>query len=191
MENQLHIPIKQLEERFKSILIRLPIMAGNEALNFFLDNFKRQGFLGSSLQPWPKRKNPTKWGMTPKRNGRALLVDTGMLRRSIRIVSITNTTVIIGTDVPYARVHNEGLRLGEIQSVKAYTRKVNYRDETSAPGARKLKFTKVQVGSVNVKAHKRKINQKIPARRFMGNSPYLEAKIKRVITAEIMKALRP
>jgi hypothetical protein len=49
---------------------------GNEVVNFSLENFKRQGFLGATFQPWPKRKNPTKWGTKVKNNNRALFVNT-------------------------------------------------------------------------------------------------------------------
>jgi hypothetical protein len=55
---------------------------------------------------------------------------------------------------------------------------------------RKSRKLKVQTGTAIVKAHQRTINQNIPRRRFMGNSPYLDARIKRVATAEFMKALK-
>ena len=34
-----------------------PGMLGNDAVNFFLDSFKRQAWLGSRLEPWAKRRN--------------------------------------------------------------------------------------------------------------------------------------
>lgn len=174
MDNdKIHIPIAELERRFKAILIRLPAIAGNTALNFFLDSFKNQGWLGNTLQPWLKRKDPTKWGQHPPRNGRALLVLTGKMRRATRITKVNQDTVGIGNDDPKAKAHNEGLRIGQIQKVGSYTRNTVGRKPAT------------------VKAHTRRINQNIPKRQFIGDSPYLTAQLKRIISAEIMKALRP
>jgi phage gpG-like protein len=190
MNDNFSVPIAQLQKRFKSVLLRLPILAGNEAVNFVLDNFRKGGFLGHSFQPWRKRKNPNKWGQKPKRDGRALLVDTGRLRRSIRITKLNADSVTIGTDVPYAKAHNEGLNIGQIQTVKAHTRKKMGVATISSIKIKKSRNTAVQTGSIQVKEHTRKIVQKIPARKFMGKSPYLDNKLKRIITAELMKALK-
>lgn len=157
--------IRALQKRVKGAFNRLPTILGNEAVNFTLDNFRRQGFLGSSLESWAKRKVGWK---KDNRSGRAIMIDTGRLRRSVRIVKATQDTVVIGTDVPYAKAHNEGLRIGVIQSVKSFSRK----------------------SGVEVKAHSRRINVSLPRRRFMGKSPYLEARLKRATMAELMKELK-
>lgn len=162
---------QDLEAAFRSVIIRVPIIIGNEVVNFALDNFKKQGFLGNSFQPWAKRKNPTRWGTVPPRNGRAILVDAGHLRRSIRITTVTQDAVGVGSDIPYAKTHNEGLRIGQIQTVSSFQRKG-------------------KKGTHTVKSHTRKVNVNIPQRQFLGDSPYLVAKIKRIVSAEIMKALR-
>lgn len=167
MNQNITIPIKELERRFANVITRLPVIAGNEVVNFALDNFKKQGFQGDTFEPWKKRKFPTKWGIKTK-GGRALLVQSGRLRRSIRITQLSNAMVTVGSDVPYAKVHNEGLRIGQIQSVKSFTRK----------------------NGQEVKSHTRRINQNISPRPYLKESQYLTAKLKRVLTAEIMKALR-
>lgn len=167
MNQNITIPIRELEKRFANVITRLPVIAGNEVVNFALDNFKRQGFLADSFQPWKQRKMPTKWGQNTK-GGKALLVKSGRLRRSIRITQISTQSVTVGSDVPYAKTHNEGLRIGQIQTVKSFSRR----------------------NGQTVKGHQRRINQNIPARPFLKESQYLTAKLKRVLTAEIMKALR-
>ena len=118
-------PLNAVERHFKQVLQYAPGMLGNDAVNFFLDRFKEQAWLGTSREPWQKRKAFTAWGKTPRNKGRAILIDTGRLRRSIRITQVSQMTVTIGTDVPYAKAHNEGMRLGLIQSVRSHTRKVN------------------------------------------------------------------
>lgn len=184
------IPISQLNTRFKSVALRLPAIAGRVVVNFALDNFKRQGFLGNGIEPWRERKDPNKWGQKVKRPGRSLLVDTGRLRRSIRITGISWDEVKVGADVPYARAMNEGVRLGEIQQVKAYTRKVNTVAKMYSIKTHRGSTQKVQTGTVEVKGFTRRINQNIPARPFLAYSPYLVAQLQRELGAEILKALK-
>lgn len=189
--NNFTVPIQILEQRFKIVINRLPVLVGNEVVNFALDNFKRQAWLGETVQPWQKRKDPTKWGMKVKRPGRALLVDSGRLRRSIRVISHTLNSVTVGSDVPYAQAHNNGVRLGEIQTVKAFERKVHTVAKVSSIKTHRTSNPKVQTGVVHVKEFKRRIDQHIPARRFLGNSPYLNARLQRIVSAEILRATKP
>lgn len=179
------IPIQELERRFRSVIVRLPAIVGNEAVNFFLDSFRNQSFAGNSMQIWPSRKDPNKWGKV-KRPGRALLINTGRLRRSIRVVRSSFDSVTIGTDVPYAKAQNEGFKGTVVQSVKGYQRNVFGKVKSSSGRTKKG-----IVGSQTVSPHQRTIKQNIPKRQFMGNSPYLNARIKRICEAEILKVLRP
>lgn len=186
MDNQnIALPIHEMERRFRSLIVRLPAIAGNEALNFFLDNFRRQAFPGNTMQVWPSRKNPNKWGKV-KRPGRALLIDSGRLRRSIRVIKSSNDAVVIGTDVKYAKAQNEGFKGTVVQNVGAHQRNVFGKVKGSTGRSKRG-----VVGTVGVNAHTRTIKQNIPARRFMGPSPYLTQKLKRIIELEISKALRP
>jgi hypothetical protein len=163
--------IKDFEQRMKGVLKTLPKLAGNELVNFAKDNFKRQGFLGESLQLWRPRKQKTKWGITPRNNGRAILVDTAKLKRANRIARADWQAIIFNNSMPYARAHNEGLRIGLIQQVKAHTRKR-------------------KAVSVNVKAHKRRVMMNLPKRQFIGDSPYLRRNIHRVISLQLNKAFK-
>lgn len=158
--------IEQLRQQFKGAYIRLPIIIGNEAVNFTLDNFKLQGFMGATFQRWlPVKQN--RWGK--KKRGKSILIGSAArLRRSIRIVDLNADMVSIGSDVKYARAHNEGMRLGLIQTVKEFSRK----------------------NGSKVKEHTRKINMRIPPRPFMGNSPYLNARLKRAGTALLLREIR-
>lgn len=187
----IHKNIEALEQKFRSIAPRLPVIAGNEVVNFALDNFKRQGFLGETFKPWPKRKNPTKWGITPPRNSRALLIDTGTLRRETYLQTATWEQVVVANSVPYAKAHNEGVRLGEIQQVKEYKRKtttIGVVKTTSLKKRTNIQFGRKQSGETTVKAHTRRINQNIPARTFLADSPYLRNNIAKALALEITKA---
>lgn len=184
--------IKELERRIKGALTTLPTLVGNEVVNFSKDRFRQQGWLGNTFEPWPARKSHSKWGKTPRNKGRAILVDTGRLRRSIRIIRSSWDAVVVGSDVPYAKAHNEGVRLGIIQQVKSHTRKVTkvgIVKKASLKTKSNITYGRVATGgTIQVKAHKRRINQRIPRRQFLGNSQYLTARLKRTAIAHIMKA---
>lgn len=157
-------PLHTIADHFAKVLRTAPRLLGNDALNFFLDSFKRQGWQGATFQPWAARKNKT------NNKGRAILVQSGRLRRSPRIISTTAETATIGTDVPYAQAHNEGFNGSVKQNVKAFDRK-------SAIGK-----------IVAVRAHARTIQMSLPKRQFMGDSPVLTKQLINRLTNELMKA---
>ena len=104
-------------------------------------------FTGNAFVPWEKRKND-------KTPGRAILVQTTYLQKSIEVMSENGTSVVFGTTVPYAKLHNEGGRLRVNQYVRAHHRTRNGRRE-------------------QVQAHSRKLDIKFPKRQFIGHSEKL------------------
>jgi phage gpG-like protein len=104
--------MKVLSQELKQFHRDAPRYVGDTAVQHFNDNFQQQGFVDDSLQPWPPRKSE-------KDQDRAILFKTGRLRRSVRVTRRSNEEVVIGTDVPYAKIHNEG---GPV-NVKAHLRK--------------------------------------------------------------------
>jgi phage gpG-like protein len=110
---------KVFQRQAKALIKTFPKMIGKYALLEASDNFRRQGFENEAgtLVPWAPRKVQAH-GRTRKDGGRdrryknprqrALLVQTGRLRRSPRIVESTPTSVTIGTDVPYAEALQDG-----------------------------------------------------------------------------------
>ena len=55
-------------------------------LQWFDDSFQKQGFTDAAFQPWPKRKND-------KDQGRAILIDTTFLRKSLSVLAGWNITL--------------------------------------------------------------------------------------------------
>lgn len=90
----------------------LPTVLGNRIKNFTLEAFRKQGFTDSGFTKWkPRKKN--------KDAGRAILVKTGKLRRSIKVSRANWTRVVVGSyGVAYAQIHNEG---GEISKSASST----------------------------------------------------------------------
>mgnify|MGYP006921349068 CR=1 FL=1 len=97
--------LKQIEA-FKPKLNKLVESAGVIAVNHFTKSFANQGFTDESIQRWQPRKR------AERGKSRAVLVKSGRLRRSLRSRRLGNLAVKIMTDVPYAKVHNNGERSG-------------------------------------------------------------------------------
>ncbi|WP_338813442.1 phage virion morphogenesis protein [Bernardetia sp. Wsw4-3y2] len=150
--------IKSLAKKIEDI----PTIVGNEVVNYSLDAFKKQGWDGDA---WKARKPSAK-----RNSKRALLVDTGRLRRSIRIRKKGSNFVIVGSNVPYAPAHNQGAKLTGSVTVSSFTRK-----------GKKRKAHKVS-------SHKRKMNTTIPQRMFLGRSKKLDSIIKKAINNHLKKA---
>lgn len=148
---------------FKKFKDAYPRYVGNMAVNFYKDSFKRQGYIeNSSVKKWDKRKN------NAKGEGRAILVKTGRLRRSIRIIRSGLGYVVVGTDVPYAQIHNEGGVIRTTQRVRSYSRKAFKRT---------WKGKRQNISASTISAHARIVNTKIPQRQFMGLSAFLIRRI--------------
>lgn len=176
--------VTQIKARLLQVQKNLPAKLGNEAVNFFRQSFRSQGWNGASFQAWSPRRGK-------KDKGRGLLIKSGRLRRSIHIARITGNSVVIATDVPYARVHNEGFS-GSV-NVKSFTRnkygKVKQgTGKLTKTGKERMQSVTRVTGSGKVKAHTRYM--KMPRRQFMGASPFLTNRLTRIIAADIQKALK-
>lgn len=85
----------------------MPKKIGNIAKNHFIQSFRDGGFKDKSLRKWRRRKQPDKKG-----KGRAILIKSGKLRRSIRVKRATSRGILItagGAGIDYAAVHNRGM----------------------------------------------------------------------------------
>lgn len=157
------------------MITNLPSKVGTLAVNFTKQRFREQSWIDTATEPWRRRRPGAK-----RNRGRALLVNTGRLRRGNRIIKVGPLSVTIGNDVPYAAAHNYGFN--GVVSIPAHTRK-----KTKKGTPRKKTVVSV-IGEIPVKAHTRKMN--MPRRRFMGRSMYLNNQIGRLITAEINKIFK-
>jgi phage gpG-like protein len=175
---------QQFYNKTKQTLDKFPVLAASTAENFFHDSFNQQGWSGETQQPWAKRKTDK----NKKDSGRAILVKSGRLNRSIRKIKADWNGIIVGTNLPYAGIHNDGFRGKEqvnqhfrIASRKVMTRYLKNGKASKAKDA----FKKVQGSGHEVKAHSRQMN--MPRRRFIGNSPYLDKRIERIFLNELTK----
>lgn len=102
----------------------LPLVLANQAERFFQDSFKKEGWDNNGITKWqPRKRNRTLRDVT-----RNILVKSGRLRRSIMVQEANFNRIVIGSDVPYAKTHNDGdkstvyVRAGKR---KGHTRKMN------------------------------------------------------------------
>lgn len=154
---------------------RLPKIVGNEAVRFSKERFQQTNWIGDSTENWKKRK-PSWNTESKKRSQRNVLTDTGRLRRSIRVVSENSEKVVIGTDVPYASIHNTGGRYTANQRVRSHKRKEHRRGLST-------------VRATTVKGYSRTLHINMPKRQFIGNSSYLTKRMIRIASAELNKVL--
>lgn len=148
--------LKALKEKLKKVedfFQKLPAHIVSKYRLFVNNNFKQEGFEDDTLEKWPLRSKQDK--NEKKRGKRNLLVKSGALRRSIEVKILkeaAGSVVVVSSDMPYAKIHNEGLQV-------SYTAKVKAHNRVSSKGK-----------SYKVSAHSRKVNFKMPKRQFMGLS---------------------
>jgi|ERR1035437_1029146 phage gpG-like protein len=87
--------------QFKAEIPKLIDIMGVEAKNFAVKSFTDQGWTDEIFNAWsPRKRNSGAY--------RAILIKSGDLRRSIRIVGRTSRSITIGSNSTYGRYHNEG-----------------------------------------------------------------------------------
>ena len=156
----------------------LPAELASIAVNFSKERFRERAWFDRSKEPWERRKLRRKGG---KKRSQHLLVDTGRLKRSIRKIYADQNLIIIGTDVPYAEIHNNGGEIEKTVTVKQHIRKEHSRKRKG----RKKELVKSHV----VKTHKRTMKLKVPARPFIGESYALQQNLIKHISEKIINTL--
>lgn len=131
------------------------------AVNFSKERFVMKNWVDGGREAWKARKYKSKG---------SLLNKSGRLKRSIRKLSVGDNFVIIGTDVPYAKIHNEGGETTKISNVRTHNRTRNNKTH-------------------RVRAHRRKMNLRMPKRQFLGNSKTLGRRIERQMARDITEMI--
>jgi phage gpG-like protein len=157
-----------------------------EALSHYDSSFRSGGFTNSTFIPWRKRtgeRSVFAGGLRLKfdrkaKESRAVLVKSGALRRSIK-AQISPGIVRFWSDLPYAKIHNEGGTINRAAMSRLY---VQNRISKGKNKGRYKKGTTQGRGST-VKAYR--IN--MPRRQFMGESRVLTKSLENQFRSDIMK----
>ena len=142
----------RFDARFRAIVPQIIAETANE---YFRDRFRLQNWDNIPWQPL----SPGYAAQKTRGRGRILVRD-GILLNSIRPTTVTPQRVVVtagNNRTPYARAHNEGLRISSVQRVKSFTNP-NFMGKGKP---------------VRIKAHQRRINFKMPKRQYIGHSPFL------------------
>jgi phage gpG-like protein len=172
---------QEVAKQLSKLIRNFPIAAANEAVNYFVVSFDREAWEGKS---WEKRKANFLEKSSSRRN---LLVKSGRLRRSIRRVANSVGYARVATDVPYAKIHNEGGTIIQTPTAKqrAFFSHVaeGFFDSKNDPNkwAEGHKFISMS------KAKQLTIN--LPQRQFMGDSQQLNNLIKQKMDGEFRKII--
>jgi phage gpG-like protein len=193
--------LKQAEQKARRAMEAAVVDIGNTAKTFFVASFRKQGWDDKSVQKWKKRQVSERKGRGSKKSadggvrsvkaGRAILVKTGDLRRSI-IRNPANRAALsikISTDLDYAKIHNDGGNV--VQYVKPHRRFVDQGD-TMGTGVFNIKSRKEKQAKVKVKQDVKGFSRKVrmPKRQFMGDSYNLNEKVKVVIVKRLDKIFK-
>ncbi len=151
-------------------------------------NFSKRRFI---YKNWKDRKT-TAWKARQRKSRGSLMIKSGRLKRSIRKLATGRFYVIIGTDVPYAKIHNEGGRIKERVKVRAHSRTRTIYAKRKRVKEGQSRYTKKKTGSVtmHVRSHYRNMNVEIPKRQFIGNSYALAKEIELYMLAQIKRELK-
>lgn len=95
----------------------IPNKAAVIAVNFSKERFVKKNWLDNREHPWRKTK---------KRKG-STLIKSGRLKRSIRKAHVGADYAIVGTDVPYARINNDGGTIEGTERVRTHERRTHKR----------------------------------------------------------------
>lgn len=167
---------------------KLPTELATVAVNFSKDRFRDQAWLDTTEDKWQDLKQPRQ---RKGRRSQTILVDTGRLKRSIRKIKVTQNEIIIGSSEPYAKIQNDGGEIKKTVLVKSHQVKSHRRRAyTRQRGGRTESIKAQKVNTYTVKSHARKMNTKIPSRRFMGDSKRLKRRMITLITYRFRNALK-
>lgn len=143
----------------------MPNIAGRIAVNGFKETFRRGGWTDRRLVKWKDRKGNID-------QGRAVLVKSGRLKRSLRVLRKRTGQVETGTDLAYGAAHNEGAKI-----------KGRFRIRTHSRTLPSGKTTQVQ-------EHNRNVDTTLPQRQFVGESKKIIDDIEVSYIRRIKKIIR-
>lgn len=156
---------------------QLPRAAGRIIVNFAKDRFKQEAWHDEGRERWPARRKRDKVDRRYKRNPRGLLVASGRLRRSIQVNRMSRQYVTVGTDVPYAAIHNDGGTIDHPGGT-AYVVREGRAIWISNRRAQGKNYPRTKPHQIT-----------IPRRRFLGKSKLLEKRIVMMIEKKLLDRL--
>ena len=157
----------------------LPIKVGRIAKDHFQTGFRQGGFQDNGTQAWQRKKRPDKYG--PLMSGRQNLYGSIYYRTE-------DYRVTVGTEVPYAAIHNEGGDIIVTPRMKRFFW-AKYRETNGGSWKRNAKNQEAEFWKTLALKKAGSVIH-IPQRRFIGESQELTDKINNTIENEINNILQ-
>jgi len=170
------------------------VVMGTDAKNHFVRSFRNQGFEDASVEKWEPRKRATyrrKSGKVVDDTNRAILVKTGDLRRSIKVLNKSYRSITLGSDLPYSKIHNDGgiihknasknLMYYREVSTNILTRKTNKRFAKQRGRNKATHAMEINIGEHDIK---------MPKRQFIGHSKKLIDQLRMKLDKRIVNVFR-
>lgn len=195
--------IQKQQEIEHALRRTLPVKVGRIAKDHFQTGFRQGGFQDNGTQAWQRKKRPDKYG--PLMSSRQNLYGSIYYRPD-------DYRVTVGTEVPYAAIHNEGgeiivtARMKRFFRAKAYEAAGTFgRKKTNGTTPKKQKsisdrqfYAWMHTATLTPEAEfwcalsMKPVGAtiKIPKRQFIGESLELTDKINTTIENEINKILK-
>lgn len=180
--------------RWKKAKEQLPKLLTNVSKNTFVDSWKKQGWDGEKWKEVKRRTPGTSAynSATKAARTRAILVQSGALRRSIVINSQTFARMVISTNVPYAQIHNEGGTINRKESknlmyYREYATNLKTRNTIKRFASKKGRNKATHAMEITIGAYS--IN--IPKRKFMGHGSEVEKKQREIIGVALANVFMP
>jgi phage gpG-like protein len=101
-------PTELAKKISRTVRVNIPRDVKIAGLKHFTDSFRNEGFTDETLERWKERKN------NKKSRGRAILVQSAKLSRSIDAIVRNDGVTFVSRGVVYAEIHNTGGRAGRL-----------------------------------------------------------------------------
>jgi hypothetical protein len=197
-----------IAKNLNKMMQQLPTKMGVVGVQFVNNNFRNEGFDDGGLKKWDARGT-----LAQRSKGRSILVDTGQLRASIRILRKISpaagrgASVIVGTDKPYAQAQNEGATIQVTPKQRRFFWAMYYKNRKAADvhyayanaTGKKAKKTKAKLFAAS-DAHddaadiwKNMALAKeitIPKRQYIGQSQTLQKQLEQLVKDEITECFK-
>jgi phage gpG-like protein len=184
---------RQLDDLMKR---RMPVYAGNIAVNHYKENFRKSGYVDAGLRPWTPSK---RIGVAKGAEGK---YPTLMSKRKHLFSSLTyipgDYAVIIRNPVEYASIHNEGGIVETHPKVTPKMRKFAWAKYYTALSLRPKESPPETIPEDAARWRRLALTKKtrldirftMPKRQFMGESRELTGKIITKLETEVEKILQ-
>lgn len=169
-KNVIKLAFQDFRNRVDELERVLPTVLANEAVNETLDIFKEEAFDG---KPWQKRKGKA---------DNPLLQKSGALRRSPQVYGYKQRGFTLGSDLPYAAVHNWGLRIQRKARSETFVR------NRIKKGINKGRFRKGNTDGQGMSF--KQYQYYMPQRQFIGNTLRLRLRLYKAAKEEHKQIMR-